>query len=380
MNLLLINYEYPPIGAGAGNATWHIACQLVRQGCKVVVLTSCYGHLNGRTIEDQVIVYRCPALRRRKERSNAFEMASYVLSASFLLPPILRKEMIQGVVVFFSFPSGPLGLLSKWMAKTPYIISLRGGDVPGNETALDRFHQWLCPLRRHILRHSLAIVANSMGLKILSQQADPFPVQVIPNGVDVEFFRPKSHVSPIFRFLFAGRFQAQKNLFFLLQQMDQLAKSTTLPFELHLVGGGVQKKELISFANLLSIKEKIKWHGWCDKETIRHHYQMADCLVNPSLNEGMPNAVLEAMACGLPVIASNVMGNNSIVRDGQTGFLFELDQHQAFQQALRTLLEDKKLGRRFGASARKWVEACFSWETVARGYLTLFQVTLDKAI
>lgn len=380
MNILLINYEYPPIGAGASNATWYIAQHMKTLGCKTVVLTSRYRHLLGRKREEHVTVYRSPALRKHREQSDIIEMGSFLLSASAMIPYILRKEKINGIIVFFSLPCGPLGLLCKYLSKVPYILSLRGGDVPGNEISLNRLHQLLRPMRWSVMKNSAGIVANSSGLKALSEKADPFPVHIIPNGVDTEYFKPKPHKNSSFRFLFVGRFQAQKNLFFLLQQTDQLAGNINVPFEVHLVGDGPQRKDLLSYVNSLRIKDRVRWHGWRGRENIRVHYQKADCLLNPSLWEGLPNVLLEGMACGLPVIASKVIGNEEVVKMGETGFLFDLNKPEIFQNYLLTILERPELAKQLGANGRKLVEKEFSWNMVAEDYLKLLMKEGSSAV
>jgi glycosyltransferase involved in cell wall biosynthesis len=134
-----------------------------------------------------------------------------------------------------------LGLWCKVLKKIPYVISLRGGDVPKVEKSINGLHHFLTPMRRLILKNSLAIVANSEGLKKASQQVDPFPVVVIFNGVSIDFFFPKEPNNSIFQFLFVGRFQEQKNLFFTLDQLSQFKKDTAFAFELHIVGDGPSK-------------------------------------------------------------------------------------------------------------------------------------------
>ena len=104
-------------------------------------------------------------------------------------------------------------------------------------------------------------------------------------------------------------------------------------------------------------------------------YQKADCFVNPSLYEGMPNAVLEAMACELPVIASNVAGNNEVVIHLSTGLLFELDDEASFQEALEKISKDSNLCMTMGRNARKRVAAEFSWHRVAKRYLGFLYMT-----
>ena len=190
MNILLINYEYPPIGGGAATATAAIAGHLTSMGHAVTVLTSRFRDLKGEAREGDVRVVRCPAIRKKPDRSGILEMFSFLVSAGLMLFSVIRRHRIEASIVFFSFPCGPLGLWGLKRGNVPYVISLRGGDVPGNEAALDPLHRLLTPLRRLIFRRSVAVVANSPGLKEMSERADPCQVQVIPNGVDTDFFSP----------------------------------------------------------------------------------------------------------------------------------------------------------------------------------------------
>jgi glycosyltransferase involved in cell wall biosynthesis len=314
-------------------------------------------------------------MRRRMDRSTVSEMASFLAAGVIFVPAIMRTHRVEGAIVFFSMPCGPIGLLGRWICRVPYVISLRGGDVPGAEPSLNFFHCLLTPIRRSVLRNSIAIVANSNGLQKMAETADPFPVQVIPNGVDTEFFVPAHSKPPrsesVLRILFVGRFQQQKNLAFLFRQVAQLQPNT---FELHLVGDGPEKARLEALARKLGIAWAITWHGWLPTAALLDMYQLADCLVNPSLYEGMSNAVLEAMACGLPVIASRVPGNEELVLDGDTGFLFDLREPAVLVSALAQL-RDGDVRRRMGTSARNRATNFNSWNNVARQYAALFRQT-----
>jgi glycosyltransferase involved in cell wall biosynthesis len=374
MRILLINYEYPPVGGGAATATQAIGKALLNFGHRVVILTGKFKGLPETSDADGIVVHRIPSLRRAKDRAGLSEMASFIIAGLTFAPAIIRKYQIEGAIVFFSLPCGPIGLLGRWMCGVPYVVSLRGGDVPGNEPSLNFFHHILAPLRRGVLKNSLAIVANSEGLRKIAEAADPFPVRVIPNGIDSDFFipaqpRPARTKGGALRIVFVGRFQEQKNLRFLFEQVAQLSPET---FELHLVGDGPEKQRLRRLAEQIGIAAMITWHGWLGRKAVREAYQTADCLVNPSLYEGMPNVVLEAMACGLPVIASKVPGNEELVLDGETGFLFDLQTPNALMSALKKLTDDRDLCSRLGRRARSHVANSFSWRNVAQAYLALF--------
>ncbi|MCD4676625.1 MAG: glycosyltransferase family 4 protein [Desulfobacula sp.] len=284
------------------------------------------------------------------------------------------KHQINGVIVFFSFPCGPLGLLAKLLCNTDYVISLRGGDVPGTEKKLDRIHKILQPLRRLIFKKSKQVVANSKGLRQLAQKADPVAVSIIPNGIDTDFFVPatRKSKSPVFKLMFTGRISEQKNLMFLVDQLSVFKKKQKKKLRLQIAGDGPLKNKIQDYAKNLDVSDQITWHGWVDKKKILSLCQEADCFINPSLYEGMPNAVLEAMACGIPIIASQVAGNSEVVLHGKTGFLFRLDDETSLQEALEKVSADPGLCQTLGKNARDRAEKDFSWTMVAKKYALLF--------
>lgn len=374
MRILIVNYEYPPTGGGAATASQAIGKELVKSGHDVFVLTGRCKISPAFYEEDGIFVRRIPGLRKAPERSGFPEMASFLAAGLMFAPAIIRKNKIETAIIFFSLPCGPIGLVARWASGIPYVISLRGGDVPGAEPSLHFLHRILAPVRRAVLGKSIAIVANSEGLRRMAEAADPFRVRVIPNGVDSDFFKPEparstsSQFGRPLRILFVGRFQEQKNLPFLFQQFARLPAGT---FELQLVGDGPQKNRLRELADQLGIAESITWHGWKPRSELPRIYHSAECLVNPSLYEGMPNAVLEAMACALPVIASNVPGNDELVVNGETGFLFALQDPDSLSRALLQMY-DVDLRRRMGMGGRARARADFSWWKTAEAYLRLF--------
>jgi glycosyltransferase involved in cell wall biosynthesis len=311
MTILLINYEYPPIGAGAANATRHIAKALVELGHTAVVLTAGIGDTVGYSVEDGgVHVHRLASRRAKVSSSNPKEMLSFVWHAWRKLGSIVNQYKPDKAILFFSIPCGLLGPRLKNRFGIPYIVALRGGDVPGMEPGMDRVHAILTPVRRRILRHAHAIVANSKGLAEASERVDPFPVQVIPNGVDTTFFHPPiSRPAGPFTFLFVGRFQAQKNLKVVVDVFADAFKGQDV--RLRLVGDGPLKSDIVEQVRALGIENQVDFLPWQDKEGLRTQYQTAHCLINYSLYEGMPNVVLEAMACGLSVIVSAIEAHAS---------------------------------------------------------------------
>lgn len=145
---------------------------------------------------------------------------------------------------------------------------------------------------------------------------------------------------------------------FLLEQLARLHTTAANDWPLALAGDGEERLYLKECVRRLGLTDITTWHGWQqDKARLLDLYQQADVVVNPSLYEGMPNVVLEAMACGLPVVASAVRGNDSLVRSGDTGFLFPLADGDALCAALQEIRDKPELaapsGRTGGTALRK---------------------------
>ena len=131
MRILIINSEYPPIGGGAGNACANLGAELAAQGQDVTVLTVRYGDLPEFQEEKGVHIWRIKSLRRHKERSGAFEQGFFVLSGSLGTLSLLRKWQPDVIIAFFGVPAGAVTWLTGGLTRIPYLVSLRGGDVPG---------------------------------------------------------------------------------------------------------------------------------------------------------------------------------------------------------------------------------------------------------
>jgi glycosyltransferase involved in cell wall biosynthesis len=382
MNYLLVNYEYPPMGGGAGNAAWFLARALVRRDRRVTVLTARHRDLPNHEFTDGVEVVRAPSLRRHFHQAGIHEMASFAASASVLAPALAKKKGIGRVIVFFTIPGGPVGLYLKWRLGLPYIVLQRGGDVPGFEPRLDRVHRLLAPLRRRLLEGALFIAANDRGLAEMSRRADPFPVTVVPNGVDVDFWRPAPARPELgrgpLRCLAVGRLVGQKNLFYLLDEFAQAAFGQGADLRLTVVGDGPERRKLEDRAARLNLQDCVSWRGWLSKTALREEYRQADCLLNPSLYEGMPNVVLEAMACGAPAVVSNVPGNNTLVEDGLTGHLCELNGRPSLADRLVEIYRNPERLAAMSREARRLAAEQYSWDTVAESYERLFEAVPEN--
>jgi glycosyltransferase involved in cell wall biosynthesis len=372
MRILILNSEYPPIGGGAGNASAHIADQFERMGHTVTVVTSRFGTLPHREVKGSMTVHRIPGVRRRQDRSNPLEQILFILSASFWTLRLIPRFRPHATLAFFGVPSGPVAWLLKRLFRVPYIVSLRGGDVPGFRPYDFRlYHKLAAPFLRVIWRNAAAVVANSGGLRQLANAFEPgFEIPVIPNGIDLESYRTagRDWMSP--RLFSAGRIVHQKGLDLAMRALGGLNE---LNWEWHIAGDGPQMPALQSLAKELGIGDRVHFLGWQSREELMKCYGQANIFLFPSRHEGMPNALLEAMASGLPVVASCISGNEELVVDGETGYLVPSEDVEALQTALKQLLSDPALREQMGRASRQYVEVHYSWESTAQQYALLLE-------
>ena len=374
MKLLLINYEFPPVGGGAANATSFLAREFATAGHQVTVLTTAFGSLRGTSTESGFEVVRVWTGRRRAGASNPFEMFSFMAAAMIPALRLARRRRFDAAIAFFAIPSGPVAALLRHAFGIPYLVSQRGGDVPGGFPEIDAVHRLITPLRRAVLRRATAIVANSPSLAQLSMAADPFPVEIIPNGVDPLVFAPDAaNAAPDdeFRILYVGRLHSQKNVAALVTSAAALSALPGPPVVLEIVGDGPERGALEKLFERSGATLALRWQGWLAKQDVVTCYQRAHVVVNPAFYEAMPNTVLEAMACAVAVVASRVGGNEDLVIEGETGFLFDPAAPEQLTAALQRLRLDPALRRELGARGRRRVVNAFSWPRVAAQYLRL---------
>lgn len=378
MRILLINHEYPPLGGGGGNATAQIARQLVELGAEPAVLTTRFQNQPAYEEIDGVKIWRISTPRKQIDRSSVSEFMAFMGLALVPTLRLVRQWQPDAAIAFFGLPGGFLALIAKRLFGLPYIVSLRGGDVPGFwYPGISAYHLLSKPLIRLIWRQSIAVVANSKGLQQLAIQTTPnLPISIVPNGVDCEAFRPavNPRSSASVRLLLVGRLVKQKGVDILLKALSQL-KDLPVSVTLDLVGDGSDRSQFATQAQDLGLSEIVKFSGWASRPELVQHYQQADIFVFPSRDEGMPNALLEAMACGLPAIATRIAGSEELVQEGVTGLLVDSEDAIGLANALKTLILDPVQREQMGSASRCFVEENYTWRTVAAQYLDLLTNT-----
>lgn len=213
---------------------------------------------------------------------------------------------------------------------------------------------------------SAIIVTTSALLDHVTRYIHADRVHLIPNSVNTQRFVPAPSLPGRRRLVFVGRVEPQKNLLSLIRAVSRISPAP----ELVVVGDGSQRQELVGEAAQLGVHLDVR--GVISYETVPGVLQTADAFVLPSLIEGHPKALLEAMSCGLPCVGLDVPGTRDVIAHGQTGILCP-PTVEGLSAGLSRALDQAGLARQLGHAARAWVEENYSAASVMRREVGLLQ-------
>lgn len=385
-NILILNYEYPPLGGGAATATQNLLREYSRNSdYNFTLLTTAVGGYREEQISQNVkIVFLDIGKNSNLHNQSMSELIKYSIKATnWIKKNVNNFDMIHA---FFGTPCGYLAM----RAKLPYIVSLRGSDVPFYSKKYKLLDSLLFQhLDKKIWGKASFVVANSEGLKELALKTySKKTIEVIYNGVDCEYFKPATERSNIpqqpndnvkkrpFTVISTSRLIERKGIDLLIRGFANFSENKDY-VKLVIIGDGKQKQIYMDLAKSLDTKEKIIFLGESSKDTVASELRKSDVFVLPSLNEGMSNSLLEAMASGLAVICTNVGGTKELVNE-TNGIIIEKNNYSAIQEGLEKLYLDENLLRSMKSSSRKKAES-LNWSTMAQQYLQLYKLTLTKS-
>jgi len=213
---------------------------------------------------------------------------------------------------------------------------------------------------------SAVVTVSEANARYIAEQFGPCRVHVIPCGVDTERFRPADLASPAAAraremplVVCVARLVPVKNLGLLLEVCAEL-RARDVRFRCVIVGEGKSREELEAVHRRLALRDVVEFVGAAEQSDVLGFWQRASIGVLTSQQEGMPVSLMEAGACGVPVVAPAAGGIPELVSDGVTGLLAPPGDRQRLARAMQRLLEEPGLARRMGTAARERVVKQFS--------------------
>jgi glycosyltransferase involved in cell wall biosynthesis len=362
MNILVLNYEYPPLGGGAAPIGRDLARFYAGQGHEVDVITMHFRGLPRYEEDHGVRIHRIRAWRRRQATCSTPEMLSFVAAALPFTRRYLKRERPDVIHCHFIVPTGLLAYLATRGRPVPYVITAHGSDVPGYNP--DRFtfeHRFMTPLLRVIARNAACLTSPSRFLKnLIHENIGPLPVVYLPLGIDVRQFETREKKKSI---LMAGRLLPRKGFQDVLTALEGLDTD----FTVHIAGDGPMRAQLEEQAKRL--KMPVVFHGWVDQGSaeFRELFETASIMCLVSQKENSPVSLKEAMLTETAVITSNVSGCPEVV--GDAGLVVTPGDVEAIRAALVRLIESEDLRRDLGRRGRERILREHDAENIGLQYL-----------
>jgi len=348
-HVILISSGFPPKGSlgGAEFQALNLSKYLWKRGSEVHVITTSERIVPYHEMVEGVFVHR--VLYSKRPTFSRF--ASYV--CFFLEIVRHRPNIVHGIGIF---PDGLIACLSSRILRKPLILMSRDSDVRLEHPLIINLF-WKMILRSV---QTMVVKEKESAKRLLRYGIDPQDVFVLSNGVDKSRFRlnrRKCRQRIGLRgdekaILYVGRLEPVKNVESLLIAFARIREEFR-DVRLFLVGAGTQMSRLMTIAAQTRIDHCVNFIGELSPSDVPRYMVAADVFVLPSISEGSPNVILEALAAGLPIIASTVGGVPDLVTDTREGFLFKAGNVGEMVNLLTLMLRDGQLRRKMSREGRR---------------------------
>lgn len=373
MNILILNYEYPPVGGGGGVVSRDLSEGLVERGHRVAVITSQFRDAPAFEQVNGVDVYRVPVLlRRQQDVASLPSMLSYVPLAVRLGRRFLSRESVDLIDTHFAVPTGPAGYFLSRRFGLPSVLHLMGGDVYDPSKLLSP-HQFplLKQTVRKMIRSADEVVSISSDVERNARRyyGTSRPIEIIPNPIRPNPYPPASRAGlgmdeDRFTLITVGRLVRRKNLPELLEIFANL--NSRIPCELWIVGDGPEHAALEEQAAGLGVSDHVRFTGRVSDQRKFELLQAADVYVSTALHEGFGIVFLEAMECGLPVVCYDRGGQTDFLSDDATGYVVGFGERQIFEERCFGLRENPETRRGISRHNRTYVQNFYFDQVIAR--------------
>ena len=315
------------------------------------------------------------------ERAKADGIKVHLIKQHFPIDPMLvlrairvKKQFSNNIIQTHGYKPNVIGFFLKKLLNTPW-IGFAHGYTDDNRKV--KVYNWIDSL---VLRYADKVVAVSVSMKklLVKKGIKSSKIIIIRNAIDKSELIPGKSVRDIRTALrieskqlvigVVGRLGPEKGQIVLLKAFRNFLQK--LPHAKALIiGEGQERKSLVSFCKENNIADNVIFTGYINN--VADYYQIMDLLVIPSFSEGLPNVLLEAMACGIPVIASSVGGIPEVIND-KNGVLIPPGDHNRMSDEIMDLVGDKKRMKRLKVNAQSTISSFFELGLRAKKIVNLY--------
>lgn len=378
--LAFCDYFAPEMGGGAERVAYEVYRRLASEGAEITVVTTATSGGEWPDRQPKLQVVRVPTLDLRKVLRIQSSMTWGATSFAVRLAERIHPHLLHANSLEFQ-----TSLAAARLARTsglPLVLTAHIGgfaDLPKPWRSVGGLYEGT--VGRYLLSRSRLVIAVSDAVADHLRRWPQLEkrVRVVPNGVDHQVFHPLngSGLDSEVRLLFLGRLIKNKGPHLLIEAF-RLLRREGRPVRLACVGDGPMRLTLQrSVDQDPLLRDHVTFTGYTND--VATHLRETDVLVRPSLTEGMSLAVLEAMASGVCVVASAVAGNRSLIRDGETGFLFRPGDARSLTDVLRRAVGDSEERLRIAAAGHR-LSRDYSWDRCTQETLDVFLEALRRPV
>ncbi len=397
MKICMTTRTFPPRTGGPGSVVNKVSKALIQEGFDVTVITQSISGAPNYEVKDGVVIHRADIISETEE----FTPKNLMYGSYAFLKKILKNKDHD---IFHAHDISVAGfstcLAKKFIHKKPFFLKY-GGDLVLEYLGLKHVKGWdpkwglegtlkfksgiagvLHKIQDWYFRnYNLMLPDAEYGRQFLIRRGvNPKKVKTNVNGVDTQQFRPISDIAKENlknelkidgkNILIAARLVEWKGIDILIQAMPEILKSTNA--NLLIAGDGPYESYLKELTNKLKLEKNVIFLGKVDHSIMQKYINACDVFSLPSYFDTTPNVLLEAMACGIPSVVSDIDGVREVIVGGSALAAKVGDSHDVAEKIV-SLLTNSELAKRVSESARKKIEDTYSWDQVIKNYIDLYK-------
>jgi glycosyltransferase involved in cell wall biosynthesis len=376
----MISFYFPPSYSGSAVQAHNLCRHLQRRNVASFIVAANLEHAASREVMEGISVFRLPVINRA-----GWQIVSFAVSLSWFL--FRQRRHYEVIHAHGAVPHGVASIVGRALRKKTILkIAMANSDI-----AFPRQGRLAGALNRFLVGRFDRYIATTDAIRqeFHDRRLDSRRVHMIPNGVDTDRCVPLSSAErEVLRaelalpsgplVCFVGIINRRKNVDGLVRIWERATRAGVAG-RLLILGpapDSILYEELVAFVAKRGLRDRVLFLG--HRPDVVRYLQVADVFLFPTRQEGMPNAVLEAMACGLPCLVSRGTGTDAVITDGISGFSREMEDEVGFAEALVRVCRNTDLRERLGGAARQTAVEQFSLEAIAARYAALYRDVLSK--